>query len=135
MTTAWSHLPNAAYIDRILADVKVNPDDWEVVWQEFWDKGLAMTFASARKAAWNEYDDLRKAVIHTINTTDSIISLPAFAYSAACYPIMSLIAWPDSGAYLSLSRDQVRVLAALGDQRAILMLPAVMAFAKSRELV
>ena len=26
----WSHLPNAAHIDHILADVKVNPNHWKI---------------------------------------------------------------------------------------------------------
>jgi hypothetical protein len=43
--------------------------------------------------------------------------------------------WDESADYLKLSVDQVTMFAALGDHKAILMLPAVMVFKKSKELV
>ena len=40
MTTKWSHLPNAAHIDAVIASVKANPDEWDAAWH------------AARNAAW-----------------------------------------------------------------------------------
>ena len=44
MTTEWSHLPNAAHIDAVLASVKANPDDWDAAYDAAW--------YAARDAAW-----------------------------------------------------------------------------------
>jgi hypothetical protein len=40
--TAWSHLPNAKHIDRVLASLAANPEKWD-----------AARYA-ARDAAWDE---------------------------------------------------------------------------------
>lgn len=39
--TAWSHLPNATHIDRVLAHLKAHPERWSAAWN------------AARGAAWN----------------------------------------------------------------------------------
>jgi hypothetical protein len=43
--------------------------------------------------------------------------------------------WDESADYLKLSVDQVTMLAALGGHKAMLLLPAVLVFEKSKELV
>ena len=55
MTTKWSHLPNAAHIDAVLASLKANPDEWNAAWNAARD--------AAGGAAWRAilaliaYDD------------------------------------------------------------------------------
>ena len=56
------------------------------------------------------------------------------ARSAARSAILALIAWPESADYLNLSEDSVRVLAALGDHKAVLILPAAIAFDQQKEI-
>ena len=142
MTTVWSYLPNAAHIDRIIADLKTNPYAWATAWGE----SLRIS-ASCKNVAnkvfgnldqWNAGKDI--AFNHANGTMLTLtfgIPEPARSESffAARYAILALMAWSESGDYLELPRDQVQVMATLGDQRAILMLPSVIAFAKSRELV
>jgi hypothetical protein len=53
---------------------------------------------------------------------------------AACDAVAALIAWDESSDYLNMTSDQVQVMLLLGDHKAVLMLPAVLAFEKSKEL-
>lgn len=130
MTTAWSHLPNAHHIDRILADVKVNPTHWpESAWdpvdyaayQEVWlaasHAAFDVIFAQSSKfAAWEQ--------------------VKVAARPAAWDSIKALIAWDETADYLNLSLDQLKMWALLGDNYgAVLMVTAVTAFEKSKELV
>jgi hypothetical protein len=130
MTTAWSHLPNAAHIDRILADVKANPDDWAraclaarnrtwvAAWDAAWDATRDVALVAARDAAWPAALDA---------AWDA-------AWPAARSAILALIAWPEASDYLNLSVDSVRVLAALGDHKAALILPAAIVFDQQKEI-
>ena len=81
--------------------------DWDPIWDKSKDIAYNITnreaqaVARANLAAWDA------------------------AWYAACFAILALIAWPESGDYLSLPRDQVQVLSALGDSKATLLLPAI----------
>ena len=142
MTTAWSHLPNAAHIDRILADVRANPGNWAyfaawgeawlVVWHAAWDRAAALD--AARDRAWVAARDAvySAAWPAALDAVYSAANLVAGATTESA--ILALIAWDETSDYLDLPVEQVRVLAALGDQRAILMLPAVIAFERSKEI-
>jgi hypothetical protein len=55
------------------------------------------------------------------------------AWAATESAILALIAWPESAEYLDLPVEQVRVLVALGDHKAALMLPAVIVVANKRK--
>ena len=87
--TAWSHLPNAHLIDRILSELRYRP------------AARAAARAAARTAA----------------------------RAAARDAILALVAWDSVGELLEQGPEQVRVLAALGQPAAILVLPAVIALA------
>ena len=50
-TTEWSHLPNAAHIDAVIASVKANPDDWDAAYDAAYDARFAAWCATARPRA------------------------------------------------------------------------------------
>ena len=95
--TAWSHLPNAHLIDRILSELRYRP--------------------AARAAAWDAARAAARAAARTA------------ARAAARDAILALVAWDSVGELLEQGPEQVRVLAALGQPAAILVLPAVIALA------
>jgi hypothetical protein len=131
MTTAWSHLPNAAHIDRIIADLKVNINNWNWAYSAAWDAARSAAWDRARAAAWAaSWDDARSA-----SWAAARFAARDADWGAARTTIVALIVWPESAEYLDLSVESVRVLALLGDQRAVLMLPAVIAFERSKESV
>ena len=122
MTTAWSHLPNAAHIDRVLASLKAHPDAWgatgssaarEAAWDAAWDAVCDAVWDEAWEAAWTA----------------------AVAIGAARGAIVALIAWDNSAKFLDMTPDELEFWAALSkDSAAILILPAVRAFEQIKEL-
>jgi len=129
--TAWGHLPNAAHIDSILADVQARPEAWAEAWDAAW---LAVRSA-ARDAAWHAAGDAardaarlaaRDAAWHAASDAERLAALDA-AWAA----VAALVAWDNCGHLLDTDPDQVRVLALLGHQPAVLLLPAAIALNKS----
>jgi hypothetical protein len=51
MSSEWSHLPNAAHIDRVLAHVKAHPDRWDAARVTAWG---ADRDAIAALIAWDD---------------------------------------------------------------------------------
>ena len=147
MTTAWSHLPNAKHIDRIIADLNANTDNWVQAWTRAmtaaWDAAWTRARTATRDAAWTRArtatrDAARDAVYSAAR--DAVYSAARdaarhAAWHAASYAILALIAWPEASDYLDLSTESLQVLAALGDHKAVLILPAAIAFESEKELV
>ena len=146
--SAWSVLPNAAHIDRILESLKTHPDIWTAVYSVDQAVSLhnarydalnviqsltldaAQHFANVRYRAWQEARDA---------AYDAVWDAPGTprnaAFDAGRAAIAALIAWDDSSQFLELSSDKLEVWARLSDdQRAILLLPAVRAFERIKTL-
>ena len=123
-TSEWSHLANAKHIDRIIGHVKANPTPWDEVTHE-------VTFAAVRKA-FNA-----AAAVATPRNTAWSAAWDAAAeaqrdnwssmWEATRSAILALVAWDRAGGLMDLPAEQVKVLALLGDQAAILMYPAIRA--------
>ncbi len=116
MTTAWAHLPNATHIDRVLAHLKQHPDRWDAAWDATWDAtwGAAWdatwdaTWDAARDAAWDAAWDA--------------------ARGAARGAVAALIAWDDCAYLLNQTPELLQAqINLVGDHRAVLLLPAVVA--------
>ncbi len=67
MTTAWSHLPNARHIDRILAHLEAHPDKW--------DAARAAAYTAARDAARAAARDAARAAIVALVAWDNCAHL------------------------------------------------------------
>jgi hypothetical protein len=176
--TAWSHLPNAVHIDRIIADAKANPGAWleagysawavsrlapgdlmgsavwdatrdamwlvgrDVMWDEVWDAtrnaaGLAAWHtarlsvgSSTGLAAW----DAACSAAGTLARSAARGAAEIAAYSAAGDAVLALIAWDNCVNLLNTDTEQVRVLARLGHQPSVLLLPAAIALNKVKQL-
>ena len=115
MTTRWANLPNAAHIDRVIALAKATPDHWRGSWSaqdETWEAVRGMVAVRVRDAAW-------MAAWHTSRY---------FAQDA----ILALIAYDECAYMLDAEPSELAILAALGDRRAIMLLPACKAFHSSK---
>ena len=118
-TTAWSHLPNAVHIDRVLASVKAHPEEWRAAGNAAWSAAWSAAWNAARSAAWN-------AAWHAVGDA---------ALDAAWGAMAALIAWDDCSQYLDMPSDKLRVWTILSEDPAcLLLLPAVMAFEQIEEL-
>jgi hypothetical protein len=115
----WSHLPNAAHIDWVLASLKKYPD----LWAETWYTNRRTSYYNA---AWNA---ARSAAIFSER-------VPAWqgAYDATNHrtrwatrdTILALIAYDDCDQYLSMTSEELRAWALMTEHpAAILLLPMV----------
>jgi hypothetical protein len=133
----WSHLANAKHIDRIIAYVKANPTAWEAAWYQgaalhaVYDAARDAAYDAALDAAWSVARDAAYDVaLHAAYDAASL----APAWEATRSAILALVAWDRTGGLMDLPAEQVKVLALLGDQAAILMYPAIAAMETTQEL-
>jgi len=130
--TAWSHLPNAKHIDRIIADLKKNPGAWgatqdtawivtqDTAWNAAWTAARITAMAEERIATWGvAYDSVYD--ITTLNKRNS-------AWGA----ILALIAYDDCAYLFDEKIEHVQMLALLGNEQAILLYPACVAMQKEK---
>jgi hypothetical protein len=120
--TAWSDLPNAKYIDLVLASLKKNPAAWDAARDAAWYAARA----AARTAAWD-------AVWNAASTAASTAASDA-ARTAAWGAILALIAWDNCEYLLEENPEDVKMLALLGNQAAVLLYPACVALQNTKEL-
>ena len=125
MTTDWAHLPNAPHIDRVIASVKAHPDQWVegrgVAWNTEWDAGRSAEYNAARQAALEAA--LQAAWAAGQNA----------AWYFARYAILGLIMYDDCAYMLDSDPGELAILAAFGDPRAGLLLPACKALQSIKE--
>jgi len=127
----WSHLPNAAHIDRILDSVKAN----HIIWADAWNVTDNGAWHTAYNAARNAVDDAGRDTAWNTAWNAARNAAYAAAWDAARNATLALIAYDDSTKYLDMSLDQLQMLYALTEHPAALLLqPAVLAFSMEREL-
>ena len=130
--TAWAHLPNAKHIDWVLASLKAHPEKWEAAryvarnaagdasWYAAWTAARGAAWYEARNAARFEAFDAAwyaacDAAYYTARTK---------AYDASRGAILALIVYDDCGYMIESEIGELKIIAAFGDTRAILLLPA-----------
>jgi hypothetical protein len=148
--STWSYLPNAEHIDRILANIKTYCFIFATTNDMARINGcLDEQHTTLGRTSLAEAHRMSRAIIKSMNRNESwetsyyavdmaIKSSSPIAYSAkgsAKSAILALIAWDSASNYFNLSSDEVTILAILGDNKAILMLPAILAFEKLKEIV
>ena len=124
MKTAWSHLPNAKHIDRILTHLEAHPEKWAAAytaaWAAAWGAAQDVAHAAARGAA----RDAARAAARDAAWGAARNA----AWGAAWNAIAALVAWDNCAHLLELTPDQLRVYSRLSDDpAAVLLLPAVIA--------
>ena len=125
---AWSHLPNAAHIDRVLESLKSHPESWcvprDMPWGAAYDEAWDVTVREVVRDA--AYDAARNMVWNAAWKT---------AWKAARGAVLALITYDDAAKYLDMSSDQLKTWEILSeDPAAVLLLPAVVAYEKIDEL-
>ena len=129
--TKWSHLPNAAHIDRVLASNKSHQYMWAKL-KEAHTKDRAHKWRNARttvildakhKGVWSVLLELIRNVIS-----------PHEAQIVVKNAILCLIAYDDCAHMLDSEVGELRILAAFGDEKAILLLPACTVLKAIKEL-
>jgi hypothetical protein len=128
---AWSHLPNACHIDRVLESAKSHPEIWDAAWDTYRSAAPGAALDASRFAALNasRVTALNASRVAAWNVAWGAATLATMDATAA------LIAFDDASKYLDMPSDQLRVWAILSeDPAAVLLLPAVIAFERINEL-
>ena len=153
MTTEWANLPNAKHIDRILADIKKNPDKWTSAWDatriaawiatvrdaraDAQSAARADVKATARDAAWRDARDAVYDVVYdaAYNIAYNEVKHGTIfaAYDIARDATMALVAWDDCAYLLDEKPEDVKLLALLGNQAAQLIYPVCSCVALQKE--
>ncbi len=132
MKTAWAHLPNAIHIDHVLASIKDNPDEWVKVYNDTHSSGGPLWMLAYDQTA----DEIRKhRSLIWEQAWGDVEQGPSKPWEVAMDTIIALIAYDDCGYMLDSEPGELAILAAFGDPKAILLLPACKMFAKEKELV
>ena len=127
MKTAWSHLPNAVHIDRVLASVAAHPEEWRAAGSAAWGAARDAARFAARDAAWADARDAAWSA-----AGDAAYDATRVAAWGA---IAALVAWDDCSQYLDMTSDQLKVWYHLTERpECILLLPAVRAFEQIEEM-
>jgi len=149
-TTAWADLPNAKYIDMIMYSLKkdnaardaaynaardaVSDAAWVAAMDAAYNeaKGAAYKAArdAARDAAWGAAWDAAWGSAYNAAWGAAW----GAAWDAVRDAVRALIAWDDCGYLLDEKPEDVKKLALLGNQAAVLLYPACIALNKSKEL-
>ena len=114
-TTAWADLPNAAHIDRVLASAKATPKHRALAWDTTWsaERTVALNVARGLLIKQGRYWVL--------------LEVPAVRDATRC-ALLALFAYDDCAYMLDSDPGELAILAAFGDPRALLLLPACKAF-------
>ena len=145
MKTAWSHLPNAKHIDRVLAHSEAHPEKWAAAAVYAQDAAytaaraaanvcrvVALTAAhtaaltAARAAARDAARGAARDAAWDAAWDAAYTAARNAAWVAAWNAIAALVAWDNCAHLLELTPDQLRVYSRLSDDpAAVLLLPAV----------
>jgi len=127
--TKWSHLPNAKHIDWVLNSLKAYSGKWDASWVP-----IKTTVREAAYVATVQKGN--DAIWHAVwDETFYQVSIYHAAKYAAMNSVAALIAWDDCGYMIGSEVGELKIIAKLGDQKAILLLPACIVFNQTKELV
>ena len=132
--TAWADLPNAKYIDMILYSLKKENTAWVAVKDAGWNAAWDAARLAARDTAWDAAKDAAYNAAWDAAWGAARDAAWGAAWVAAWDAVRALIAWDDCGYLLDEKPEDVKMLALLGNQAAVLLYPACIALNKSKEL-
>lgn len=134
MSTKWKHLPNAKYIDAVIASANA----YILVWDRVAKPGDTSVSENIR-IAWSDTWKLAIAGGRELELDlvgDAVyrqVIYPA-ARNAVWEAVLALITWDDCAYMLESDPGELEILARLGDRKAILMLPACKVLKSIKEI-
>ena len=139
MTTLWNNLPNARYIDWVLSSLEKYPEKWVAVRDISGPESLySKQWAEAAKVMpWKTRKEIESAVQEVArNIAMSVATEGTWraAWNAAIEACVAFIIWDDCSYMLESDVGELKILASLGDPRALFLFPACIIFNETKEL-
>ena len=140
--TAWAHLPNAVHIDRVIASVKAHRNQWAEAWSKVQDAGRTAEWWEVRVAACNMVKKQGRNAIWDAGRTAEYNAAWLVAWETALetalavawYAVLALVAYDDCAYMLDSDPGELAILAAFGNTKAVLLLPACKVFHSSKTI-
>jgi hypothetical protein len=143
--THWAHLPNAKYIDWVLATRETHPEKWGMAWNAIynsvWNAKYNAALESARRAALRTAGNTVSAVVRSNAMTAARQAAAGERWwektldrVTAWEAIQPLIAYDDCGCMIESEVDEIKILTKIDDPRAILLLPACIVFNEMKKI-
>jgi len=146
--TAWSHLPNAVLIDRVLADLityhsqfgaegleshyESHCDSWYTAWCVAFDAASDASCDTARDAVldavWQTIGDTADGLTWNAAREETTHVIREIAGNA----MTALVVYDDADQYLNMTSDQLRFWAVLSHEPAAVLLQP---YVRARELI
>jgi hypothetical protein len=128
-TTDWSHLPNAKHIDWVLSSIVTYPALWRESWLSVKGSQPDAVWSDAWCAAHGIVDDAGaiKILDEVIDQVRGITSNSQTMWAIKDV-LLALIAYDDCAYMIESDIGELKLIAAFGDPRAILLLPACVVF-------
>ena len=73
MTTKWSHLPNAAHVDAVIASLKANPEEWDAAQETAWNAAYSAARNAARVQAHHREALVRVRIAQRVHSIDAVV--------------------------------------------------------------
>jgi hypothetical protein len=136
--TAWADLPNAKYIDLVIASLKKNPAAWDAAWDAARNAARNAAWAAAWNAAWraarNAARDAAWGTARDAAWDAEWTATWTAARGAARGALLALIVWDNCGYLLEEEPKDVKMLALLGNHAAVLLYTACLVLQNTKEL-
>jgi hypothetical protein len=142
-TKEWAHLPSAKYIDWVIASILAHPDKWAALYRTAKDASIYNgPFTSAWAGIKYEAGYKLYSVIQSViddATRDAKWKWPGngavdAAKNLTYTTIVALMGYSDSGYMIESDVGELRLIAAFGNERAIMLLPACIIYNETKEL-
>jgi hypothetical protein len=133
--TPWADFPNAKHINWVLASLKACPEKWDMAY----DKTIPVNSRRrvngrnlARQIVHNSsrFTEVECASKAIMNISDAYPK--GMAWNAAWEPILALTAYDDCAYMIESAVGELRLIAAFGDTKAMLLLPACIVFNETK---
>jgi hypothetical protein len=128
----WGHLPNAKYIDWVIKSLEEHPSIWNKLGNVLPMSEMDAAFDTIDNKLWMPYDKAYGSAYEVINLL-TIIKNPV-AFGLACNAVLALMVY-DCAYMIKSDVEEIKMLAKLGDTKAILLLPACIVYNETKGLV
>ena len=125
--TKWSHLPNAKYINWVIASSKEHPENWVGAINSTGDK------VQYHRSRSNTYG-LIKDQVSWYEARSGLLATNDEVWIPTTGAVIALIAYDDCGYMIESDVDELKLIAAFGAERAIMLLPACIIYNETKEL-
>ena len=147
---AWDHMPDVNYISWAIYSIKKYPRTWIAACKDAAAVVPSNVLEATRKASWNIVNNIAlreqltknpgvreplSALLSEMWVLEDDFSLYAkLGIQSAKLVFLTLAAYDDCAYMIESDVDSIKILAALGAQKAILLLPACIVFNETKEI-